>query len=294
MIFKILRYSGLPFFFREVLQRNRVTILLFHDMPKSTAEKALRYLKQEYNIIRLEDYLEAVEMRDASRLPKKSLIITFDDGHIRNYELLPVIRELGIPITIFLCAGIVGTNRHFWANYATDELPIPKLKTMSNRERIRVLNEVGFEQEQEFNTSQALSKQQINEMNELVNFQSHTLFHPSLPRCSDLEAYKEIVMAKETLEKDFGLKVNAISYPIGNYSNRDIEIARQSGHQCGVTVDYGFNTIDSDPFRMKRISANDTDNIDELVVKSSGLWAYLNSLLASRKLDYGFDPDPER
>ena len=37
LVFKILRYSGLPFLFREIFQRNKVSILLFHDISRETA-----------------------------------------------------------------------------------------------------------------------------------------------------------------------------------------------------------------------------------------------------------------
>ncbi len=43
LIFKALRYSGLPFLFREIFQRNRVSILLFHDISKDTASQTFKY-----------------------------------------------------------------------------------------------------------------------------------------------------------------------------------------------------------------------------------------------------------
>ena len=91
LILKVLRFSGLPFIFREFIQKNKVTILMFHDISKETAERTFSYLLKKYNIIELNEYLNATERKDASKIPKKALIITFDDGHIRNYEILPVI-----------------------------------------------------------------------------------------------------------------------------------------------------------------------------------------------------------
>ena len=46
LVFKILRYSGLPFLFREIFQRNKITILLFHDISNKTALQTLPNLKQ--------------------------------------------------------------------------------------------------------------------------------------------------------------------------------------------------------------------------------------------------------
>ncbi len=114
ILFKLLRISGLPVFFRLFIQRNKVTILLFHDISRKTSEQTFSYLSKRYNILDLNDFIDAVERKDESKIPKKALIITFDDGHIRNHEMLPVLMNMNIPITIFLCASIINTNRHFW------------------------------------------------------------------------------------------------------------------------------------------------------------------------------------
>ena len=93
IIFKAIRISGLPVLVREVIQRNQVTILMFHDIGKEPAEQAFLYLSRKYNIIDLNDFIKAHETKEGSKLPKKALIITFDDGHIGNYEILPIIRK---------------------------------------------------------------------------------------------------------------------------------------------------------------------------------------------------------
>jgi len=98
LIFKILSHSGLPFFFREIKQRNRVTILLFHDIRPETADKTFDFLTKKYNVIHLNDFIEAIEKKAPTKIPQKALIITFDDGHKGNYNLLPIIKKYDIPI----------------------------------------------------------------------------------------------------------------------------------------------------------------------------------------------------
>ena len=277
LIFKLLRLFGLPFIWRELLQRNKVSILLFHDISKETAEVAFKYLAGKYNLIHLNDFIRACENKDLSGIPKKALIITFDDGHIRNYEMLPVIKKLNIPITIFLCASLIDTNRHFWFNFKQSSFSSLELKHKSNRERLQALSTVGFEQDKEFDTRQAMTKEQINEMKDLVDMQAHTLFHPCLPRCSEAEAREEIFKSKEKLENEYELNINTIAYPNGDYSDRDIMISKEAGYTCGVTVDAGFNTIDTDLFRLKRLSMSDSFTLDELAVKASGVWSFFSA-----------------
>jgi peptidoglycan/xylan/chitin deacetylase (PgdA/CDA1 family) len=275
IIFKILRYSGLPLFFREIIQRNRITILLFHDISPETAEFTFKYLQKKYNIIDLNDLLNAIDYKGLISLPKKAMIVTFDDGHIRNYELFPLIKKHKIPISIFLCAAIINTNRSFWFTYKPSEEKKRELKKIINSERLAILNKFGYNQEEEHETPQALNKVQITEMKEQINFQSHTLFHPILTQCNYEDAKKEIIDSKNLLENEYDLNINAISYPNGDYTNREIEIVKEGGYHCGVTVDYGFNSIKTDVYKLRRISVKDTYNLDELIVKSSGVWGLL-------------------
>lgn len=286
LLFKILRFSGIAFLFREIIQRKKVTILLFHDLKAKTADKTFAYLKNHYNLIGLNDLINAIDKKDFSKIPPKALIITFDDGHIRNYEMLPIIKKTNIPITIFLCAGLINTNRHFWFKYKNKSISTSHLKLVPNEERLEILSKVGFLQDKEFEQPQALRKEQIDEMSNFINMQSHTLYHPILPKCKYDVAKTEIVHSKDILENDYSLNINAISYPNGDYSDRDIELSKNAGYKCGITVDYGFNTVNTDPFRLKRISVNDTDDLNELSVKASGVWAFIKTK-NGRKQEFG-------
>lgn len=279
IIFKIIRYSGLPLIFREIIQKDKVTIILFHDLSPTDADKVFSYLSNKYNIISLKDFVDSIHHIKNFKIPPKALILTFDDGHKGNYELLPILKKYNLPATIFLCAGIVGTNRHYWFKHASLKFNVESLKNKSNTYRLSVLREIGFEQTKEYPKRQALSYEEIEEMKNFVDFQSHTLFHPSLPHCNNKEAWSEINESKKLLERKLNKKIYAIAYPFGEYSARDIELCKKAGYMCGVTVDFGFNTIWTDPFRLKRLSLRDTGDINEISVKASGVWAFLKKYL---------------
>lgn len=286
LLFKILRYSGLPFLFREMIQQRKVTILLFHDINKETAVQTFSYLARKYNVIALADFIRACKDK-RHKLPKKALIITFDDGHKRNFELLPVVQKLNIPVTIFLCSGIINTNRHFWFTHKHPHFSSDDLKRVSNLKKLDILARTGFSVTKTYDEPQALTKAQIKEMSHVVDFQAHTMFHPCLPMCHDDEAAEEIFQSKQVLEADFGLNINAFAYPNGDYSDRDIRLLQEAGYECAITVDYGFNTTQTDLFRLKRLSVNDADNLDELIVKASGVWGWFKTR-NGRKQDHGW------
>ncbi len=289
-VYKILRYSGVAWLTREVVQRHKVTFLLFHDMSAADAERNFTYLKRHYNIIGLDDYLEAVHGHKS--LPKKAVVITFDDGHISNYDILPVIKRLQIPVTIFLCSDIVGTGRHFWFRHGQEvKAKVESFKRIPDEQRREELKAYGFEQQKEYPDIQALQKEHIEEMKPWVNFQSHTCFHPILPQCDDSSAHEEIADSKHRLEENFGLSVSALSYPNGDYSARDIRMAKEAGYMCGVTVDAGYNDLRTDLFRLKRFSVNDAHTTTELMVKASGCYALLKNLLHHPSYGFKFQSD---
>ncbi len=284
ILFTLLRYSGLPWLIRETIQRDKVTIVMFHDIEAQHAERVFTFLARKYHVIGLDEYLEARRTGDRRRLPKKALIITLDDGHIRNYTLLPVLKKHRIPVTIFLCSGVIDTNRHYWFKFKHPGISTEALKKIPNREKLERLEALGFWPERAFEQPQALNRGQLRELAEVANLQGHTHFHPCLPTCDDAEARAEIIGSRQVLEQEFGLTINALAFPNGDYSDRDIELLKQAGYACAITVDYGFNTLETDPYRLKRLSIDDTDSVDTVCVKASGLWTLLLHWAGKRRL----------
>ena len=284
-IFHILKYSGLTFLVREIFQRNNVTILLYHDISSENAILHFSYLSKKYNIISLQDFISAHYNNEVDKLPKKSLIITLDDGHKNNYNLLPVVKKLNIPITIFLCSHIIGTNRSFWFKHKS--LPIKKLKKISNKERLLFLEQEGYKQEMEYKDNRmSLSLNEIIEMSEFVDFQSHSMFHPCLPYCTKKEAEVEIEGSKKNLENLFNFKINSFAYPNGDYSDREIELLKKYNYLSGLSCDLWFNNQNTNIYKLKRLDCKDDASIIELEAKVTGLFIFLKRFFLGK--DFGY------
>jgi len=283
IIFKSIRYTGAPYLIREIIQRKKVTIILFHNIDPIKSDIHFRVLNEKYTIISLKRYLDSVENNTLKLLPPKSLVITFDDGKKNNYLLKSLLKKYNIPVTIFLCAGIVGTNKHFWFSHGLKSHTIEKLKNLPNAQRLDYLKNFGYTDENEFEDRQALSKAEIEDLTKIVDFQSHTMSHPILPKCTDEETYKEITLSKKILEEQYNLEIYVLSYPNGDYGEREILFAKKAGYRYGITLDAGYNDSKTDPFKLKRFSIRDDSDVDELLVKASGLWMYLRHWRRSLK-----------
>ena len=273
----LLRFSGLPFLIREIWQRKKVTIVVYHALEAARADVHFAALRRRYNVVSLSDFLAVTSRQTTERLPPKALIITIDDGHRSNYELTSVIQRHRIPITIFLCSGIVGTHRHYWWLHTNDAGDVQAMKALPDEQRVQALLGQGHADTREYETRQSLSRDEIGEMKSIVDFQSHTVFHPILPACSIERASWEIIGSKEALESEHGLKIYALAYPNGDYSDREVELLRNAGYTCGLTLDPGFNDSETDPFRLRRVALPDDAGINEVIVKVSGLWAFLKA-----------------
>jgi poly-beta-1,6-N-acetyl-D-glucosamine N-deacetylase len=280
--FSALRFSGMPFLMREVIQRKKVTFVLYHSPDPLTLDKHLSWLRPRYNFVTLSDFMNAMASEGRQKLPVKSLIITFDGGAMQNYALLPVFKKNGVVPVIFLCSGVVATNRHFWWTENHGKIDNESLKDMPDAERLAALRESGFEEQKEYGVRQALSAQEIDEMKPNVDFQSHTVFHPCLTRCTAARARAEIAGSKRALLAEHGIDVSVLSYPDGDYSRDVIGLVAEAGYRYGITVDWGFNGRRTDPFRLKRIALADHDGQSELIVRVSGVWGLLKKMAIFR------------
>jgi peptidoglycan/xylan/chitin deacetylase (PgdA/CDA1 family) len=277
----LLRASLLPVVIRETLQKRGVTVLLYHQVRPEVLDRHLAVLGRRYRFISLREYLDARRRGTLGSLPPKSLVITLDDGHASNRDLLPVFRRHGIRPTVFVCTGLVGTRRHFWFEDSVRGPETQHLKTLPDAERLARLAEHGFEEDREYETRQALSWEEMEEMRASVDFQSHTMYHPILVRCDRDRARREISQSKADLEAR-GFPAYALAYPNGDYSEATASLVREAGYECALSADLGFNRAGTDPYRLKRITIRDEAGTAELLVRASGLWGAVRTAVKGR------------
>lgn len=285
LLLQILYFSGLSKIYRQLFQRSKVSILLLHDPKVEDFKNIMKFLSTRYNFISFSDY--RAYRTGEKELPDFPMILTFDDGHRRNYDLLPIFQEYDCKPTIFLCSAIVGSHRQYWFNQEIPSDLKKRLKRLSNKERLEALKEIGYEKDKVSAVREALSEEELNVLKDHIELEAHTRFHPILPSCSDKEATEEIITCREELKQRFNLDSRVFAYPNGDYSDRDIDLCKSAGYELAVTVETGLNDRDTPPFELMRLSINDSAWIPELAVKSSGLWGRIRKPKVKKSIPWG-------
>ncbi|MDQ6692849.1 MAG: polysaccharide deacetylase family protein [Chloroflexota bacterium] len=111
------------------MPRSTMTILAYHrialpgsrdispaliDAYPADFEAQMRYVAAKYNVISSFDLVRA--LTEDYTLPRRALVITFDDGYscFAN-TAMPVLRRLGLPVTLFVASLFTGKPQtQFW------------------------------------------------------------------------------------------------------------------------------------------------------------------------------------
>jgi predicted ATP-grasp superfamily ATP-dependent carboligase/peptidoglycan/xylan/chitin deacetylase (PgdA/CDA1 family) len=278
IVAKAIHLSGLPFLVRHAIARNRATIVHYHEPRPEVLDRHLAWLARRYTFIPLERLVQAIHARDWSGIPPYALVVTLDDGYRTNRAALDVFRKHGVVPTLYLCSQIAGTRRHFWFKFPAAD--IDALTRLPTQERLQRLAEVGYSPTTQHPEAerQALSREEIAELANGVEFGSHSRFHPVLTMCSDQECAEEIVVSRTEVEALTGRHCDHFAYPNGDYTEREIELVRSAGYRSARTIDVGWNGANADPYRLKVTGVADDASVHRLAAQLSGAMGYLRYL----------------
>ena len=188
------------------------------------------------------------------------LHVTFDDAFRSVATALPVLRQLGVPATVFACPGFAEDGGIFDVPDLGPQLPenAEHLATM-NWSLLRELVESG------------------------VDVGSHTLTHPHLTRLDDGELRRELQESRERLEDELGVQCRFLAYPFGDEDARVRAAARSSGYDAAFALPGDQRS--SDPYAVPRVGIWRSDGTRRVALKTSaaGRRLLLDPLTSARK-----------
>jgi peptidoglycan/xylan/chitin deacetylase (PgdA/CDA1 family) len=188
-------------------------------MPKKTFERQMQYLKENgYHVITAEDLVAFLEYRQG--LPKKSVLISMDDGYRSVYDIAyPILNKYGFKATLFIYTSFVGVS-----------------KMAITWNQLKEMQANGF------------------------TIGSHTIYHSDLinPKAGESEQEhiarikKELSGSKKIIDQKLGQNTYFLAYPFGYYDQRSIQMAKEAGYKLAMSVKRGGNPFFANPLTLKR------------------------------------------
>lgn len=217
----------------------------------SEFRRQVEYLSAHYSPVTLAQVLSALD--DGVPLPRRPVVITFDDGYADNYlNAFPVLRSLGVPATVFLSTGYIGGQEPFWFDHVANvlfhapegEVTVPGIqgslrlfdvesrrhasnvvlryvKRLPNQQRRELIEWLALtlkfkRRDEDTCLANVMTWNQVQEMADAgIEFGSHTVSHPVLSRVDDAMLDYELRESRRSLEERLGRTVETIAYPVG-------------------------------------------------------------------------------
>jgi len=222
----------------QAVTTQNIPVLMYHKLTtnpkkvnplvilKSTFSAQMRYLKTHgYSAISLDQLLNYVSK--GSPLPKKPVVLTFDDGYVSNYTIAyPIMKANNQVATVFMIASDIDSYY--------DSLTSKDLRIM-DANNFRVEN--------------------------------HTYKHENLGKLSYASQLATIIKAKQKLQKVLGRQEVYLAYPDGGYNSNTKKACQAAGVKMGLSTNNGLPTRKSDLFTIGRIYVNATESLSTFAKK---------------------------
>jgi peptidoglycan/xylan/chitin deacetylase (PgdA/CDA1 family) len=231
----------------------------------------LRYLHRHFRIVQLDRVVKDLAAGQSPR--HNEIVLTFDDGLRNNATVAyPILKDLEIPATFFVCPGLIATGQWLWTHEARcrlgtlhkDALPslarqlpcaaatvdgiVEWMKTLRLNDRQAAESKIrqatpGFQPSAE--DREACDMMDWNTLGsldpDLITIGSHTLTHPILPTLDDAAIDLEMTESRRQLEQKLNRPANYFCYPNGSRHPQSSMAAKRT-YDAAVTVENGVVT----------------------------------------------------
>jgi peptidoglycan/xylan/chitin deacetylase (PgdA/CDA1 family) len=179
-------------------------------------------------------FAESERRRSAGTLPKRSVVITFDDGFTSTLRAKTLLDEAGFVATVFVVTDFVDSG---------DLLRWPGVEQWLDGRARSEMAPLGWKQ-----------LESLHEAGWEIG--SHTATHALLPGLDSEELARELAGSRLAIEHRLG-SAETVAYPYGLADDRVAAAAREAGYLAGCTLTPAL-TID-EPYRRPRIGFGPAD-----------------------------------
>ncbi len=248
----------------------------FHNPSAKGFERFAKWvLALGYHFVSL-NQLTAYLRSEPISLPDKPLFVSLDDGWAGNLKLLPIMEKYNIPITLFVATEPLSSGNYWW-EYVAREVGysnLGKVKAGDYNDLLELLS--NSKAKYTLNRSSMTIDQLVTfAAHSLVTIGSHTVTHPLLDKISEDQLNLELRESKDFLETLIGCEVCAMSYPNGNFTEREIK-AVGNYYNFAFTTQSGSINKQSLHLTLNRTCL--TGDVIKDVLKFIGFWQILKQI----------------
>ena len=264
-------------------------------------EKQMRHLSHHYNCLGLD---EAVDLLRERKLPRRSVVVTFDDGYRDNLLALPILDRYRVPATIYITTGAIDRSRSLWWDEQASviaaltslelrgrrwDLSTTALKTRAFADLNALFKSMRPDQQDELMTelraahTTASGESMLTwsdviglDGHPLITIGAHTVDHHVLSQVTAEELRHQLVASREELERRLGHPVRHFAFPFGGAAHagpREFAAAAAIGFTSAVTTRPGHWRHSSSLHSLPRIAIDYSDSMDDFEWKLSGGYA---------------------
>ena len=199
-----------------------VPVILYHGVVKKPDGsnmvlpqfiEQMRALKNAgYRTVSMEDFYAF--MKGGKQLPEKSFLLTFDDGRKDSYYPVdPVLEEVGFNAVMF----VIVNRMHRDTATKDFHLSVPEYKEILKTHRWEL----------ESHSENAHNDIVIDLAGNKGRFLANKLWLAGLDRLETEDEfkariYRDLLNAKNTLEREFGISIHAFAFPFGDFGHNSI------------------------------------------------------------------------
>jgi peptidoglycan/xylan/chitin deacetylase (PgdA/CDA1 family) len=254
--------NGLVLCYHNVVSDASAPDTLGLHMPLDTFARQMRWLARAHRVVPLAELVSRVSNGGSAR---GLAAVTFDDGYSGVFEnAWPVLRDLGIPATVFIIADAPERAARFW----WDEPEV--LRAYSPARRQEWLTTLRGDSAAIGSSLAAVDRPTrrpppgerrhatwetiTNAARFGLQLGAHSATHRALPVLDDVELHNEIVESRETITSRTGVTPELFAYPYGLWDKRIRDAVRAAGYRGAVTLDHRPHSTTTDRWALPRMN----------------------------------------
>ncbi len=224
----------------------KIPVLTYHHLLKNDEN---RYFQSNSAVLSVENFEEQMKilyengyktvtlgqlesfLKGHIKLPKKSVVITFDDGYLSNYQYAyPILKQYGYTAAIFMITDV-----------------IPSSQQIFNPDKLNYMSWIEMESSED-----------------CFEFPAHT---HSLHHLNNKSISFLVSQPKDIIERDLKLNKQLLNttyfaYPYGQYNRTTISILRQLEYNMAFTTKPGYVKLGDAPYELKRFNITHSVNME--------------------------------